>query len=69
MASTTSELRDDPDQVTLRGHVEQAGDENGLASDVLHEELKFDYVIRFRRNKRTDPSPALATASTSTLGA
>ena len=26
--------RDDTDQVTLRGHLEQVGDEGGLASDV-----------------------------------
>src|SRR6187551_3538807 len=28
------ELRGDPDQVTLGGYIEQAGDEAGLASDV-----------------------------------
>ena len=60
------ELGGDPDQVTLRGDIEQAGDEAGLASDVASADvpnLPFpDHRHRFETSQCSSSRPEAAEA-------
>ena len=60
------ELGGDPDQVTLRGDIEQAGDEAGLASDVASVDvpnLPFpDHRHRFETSQCSSSRPEAAEA-------